>query len=104
VLQRVKRGARREHPAAKQARRRFARTHFPDIQKCSTFRQIFGRALIAMAHNDFQRTKAHRFPKVDPQGGDARGNLIQALQHGGTMRFRRRIRSDRDDRHQNCNA
>jgi len=79
VLERRQRRARREHPAAEQAKFFLARAIFVDLDKGGVLRPILGCAALAFAHHDRQGEKHRRFSDRQVEARNPRGDLIEPL-------------------------
>jgi len=79
VLERRQRRARREHPAAEQAKFFLARAVFVDLDKGGVFRPVLGGAALAIAHHDRQGEKIGRLSDRQVEARNPRGDLVETL-------------------------
>jgi len=79
VLERRQRRARREHPAAEQAKFFLARAVFIDLDKGGVLGPILGGAPIALAHHDGQREEIRRLTDRHVKSRNPRGDLVEPL-------------------------
>jgi leucyl/phenylalanyl-tRNA--protein transferase len=92
VLKLRDRRVRREHPAAEQALGLLACRSFVDLDERGVVWRVFGRARLAVAHQDRQRAEIDRRADRRLDLRDPRGDLVEPLQQRDRLGDHRRGR------------
>jgi len=85
MLERRQRRARGEHPAGEQPHRILAPLDVVDLEERRRLGRLLGGCLAAVADDDRQRAETNAVADRRIDRRDARGDLVQALEHGDVL-------------------